>query len=383
MVIIGIHNKKLQERMLRDPDITFEKVKEAGCASEASKKQMKILKGTTQQEEIQRQVVQANTSPTASFVALIITEAYKKTCMKCSGKGHFAKCCTKKFTQDVKHKSSSEDTSTSEDEFLVEMIESSSDNGKTQQRESTKKQETFTCDTTTEDWNISQDTNGSIVQYKIDTGAQVNVQPFAQYKKLQVKPILHKSDCNLTAYNGSSIPVKGKCIATIDYKHKKLPVMFIVADTNSMPILGLKISSNMNLIKRVWRITGRIPEYLQKYEDCFQQLGCLSKTYNITLKRDVKPVVDPPCRVPIALQEKLKKELHRLADWVSSLVVVEKPSGALRICLDPKNLNRAIKRHHYSLPTTEDLISKMAGAKYFTKLDASNAYWQIPVDEES
>ena len=102
-----------------------------------------------------------------------------------------------------------------------------------------------------------------------------------------------------------------------------------------MPILGLKTSSNMNLIKRVWRITGRIPEDLQKYEDCFGQLGCLSKTYNITLKPDVKPVVDPPCRVPIALQEKLKKELHRLADlkvispvseptdWVSSLVAVE------------------------------------------------------------
>ena len=66
--------------------------------------------------------------------------------MKCSGKGHFAKCCTKKFTQEVKHKSSSEDTSTSEDEFLVEIIESSSDNGKNQLRESTKKQETFTCD---------------------------------------------------------------------------------------------------------------------------------------------------------------------------------------------------------------------------------------------
>ena len=234
---------------------------------------MKILKGTSTQEVSKIKYEEGN--PKAGSTSKYITNckfcgfnhyrnkcpAYKKTCMKCSGKGHFAKCCTKKFTREVKHKSSSEDTSTSEDEFLVEMIESSSDNGKTQQRESTKKQETFTCDTTTEDWNISLDTNGSIVQYKIDTGAQVNVLPFDQYKKLQVKSILHKSDFNLTAYNGSSIPVKGKCIATIDYKHKKLPVMFIVADTNSMPILGLKTSSNMNLIKRVWRITGRLPEY--------------------------------------------------------------------------------------------------------------------------
>ena len=152
MVIIGIHNKKLQERMLRDLDITFEKVKEAGRASEASKKQMKILKGTSTQQEVSK-IKYEEGNPKAGSTSKYITNckfcgfnhyrnkcpAYKKTCMKCSGKGHFAKCCTKKFTREVKHKSSSEDTSTSEDEFLVEMIESSSDNGKTQQRESTKK----------------------------------------------------------------------------------------------------------------------------------------------------------------------------------------------------------------------------------------------------
>lgn len=35
------------------------------------------------------------------------------------------------------------------------------------------------------------------------------------------------------------------------------------------------------------------------------------------------------------------------ADWIPSLVVVEKPNDKLRICLDPRDLNKAIKRQHY------------------------------------
>ena len=70
-------------------------------------------------------------------------------------------------------------------------------------------------------------------------------------------------------------------------------------------------------------------------------------------------------------------------DWVSSLVTVEKPDKTLRVCLDPKDLNKAIKRSHHPLPTVDETLDKLAGAKIFSKLDASSAYWQIPVDEQS
>ena len=70
-------------------------------------------------------------------------------------------------------------------------------------------------------------------------------------------------------------------------------------------------------------------------------------------------------------------------EWVNPLIIVEKPDGKLRICLYAKHLNQAIKRQHYKLPTAEELFSEMHHAKCFTKLDASSAYWQIKVDEES
>ena len=62
---------------------------------------------------------------------------------------------------------------------------------------------------------------------------------------------------------------------------------------------------------------------------------------------------------------------------------MEKPDKTLRVCLDPKDLNKAIKRSHHPLPTVDETLDKLAGAKIFSKLDASSAYWQIPVDEQS
>ena len=103
----------------------------------------------------------------------------------------------------------------------------------------------------------------------------------------------------------------------------------------------------------------------------------------------------PPRRVPEALREPLKKELVSLVeqgilakvteptDWVNSLVCVTKSTGALRLCLDPKDLNRTIKRSHYFTPTLEDILPKLNGAKCFSILDARSGYWNIKLTQES
>ena len=69
--------------------------------------------------------------------------------------------------------------------------------------------------------------------------------------------------------------------------------------------------------------------------------------------------------------------------WVNSMVVVEKPSGALRICLDPRDLNKVIHRPHYPLKTPSDILPELSGARYFTKLDARSGYWTIKLDNDS
>ena len=101
------------------------------------------------------------------------------------------------------------------------------------------------------------------------------------------------------------------------------------------------------------------------------------------------PVVHSPRRVPVALCEPLKEELDTLiqqhiiakvdrpTDWVNSCVCVTKPNGKLRLCLDPKDLNKAIKRPRHCTPTLDDVLTKFNGAQFFTILDSRNGYWNI------
>ena len=65
------------------------------------------------------------------------------------------------------------------------------------------------------------------------------------------------------------------------------------------------------------------------------------------------------------------------------MVVNEKRSGKLRICIDPRDLNKALRREHYQLPTQQEITSRLTDAKFFSKLDANSGFWQMPLDEES
>ena len=62
------------------------------------------------------------------------------------------------------------------------------------------------------------------------------------------------------------------------------------------------------------------------------------------------------------------------------MVIVPK-DGKLRICLDPKDLNQAIKREHYPLPTIEEIATRLHEAKVFTVLDVRQGFWHVLLDE--
>ena len=134
---------------------------------------------------------------------------------------------------------------------------------------------------------------------------------------------------------------------------------------------------------------------LGEYTDVFEGLVCLAGSYRIEIDPTVKPVVHPPRRVPCALREDVKDELTRMVwdgiiapvteptRWVSSTIAVRKKNNKLRICLDPRDLNKAIQRSHYRLPTREDVATRLNKAKEFSMLDAKSGFWQVKLDEDS
>ena len=73
------------------------------------------------------------------------------------------------------------------------------------------------------------------------------------------------------------------------------------------------------------------------------------------------------------------------ASWAAPIVPVLKSNkSSIRICGDFKlTVNPVVKLDKYPIPKVEDLFAQLAGGKTFTKLDLSQAYQQLPLDEES
>ena len=68
---------------------------------------------------------------------------------------------------------------------------------------------------------------------------------------------------------------------------------------------------------------------------------------------------------------------------MSSLVTVHKPNGQLRVCIDPKDLNRVLRRSHYPTPIIDDILPELVRAKVFSTVDVKNGFWHVELDDES
>ena len=119
--------------------------------------------------------------------------------------------------------------------------------------------------------------------------------------------------------------------------------------------------------------------------------------YKATLhvQPDATPRFFKPRPVPFSIKDTIGRELDRLeklgiikkvthSEWATPIVAVPKKDGKFRICGDYKvTVNQALSVDQYPLPKPEDLFATLAGGKVFTKLDLSQAYLQLQLDEKS
>ena len=133
---------------------------------------------------------------------------------------------------------------------------------------------------------------------------------------------------------------------------------------------------------------------LKEFADVFKGIGCLPGEYSINIDLSVPPVIHPLHWIPIALKEEFKAELDslvvqdiitpitKLMSWVNSFVCITKNNGPVRLCLDPKDLNKAVLQPHFVTPTFEEIISRLHGAKWFS-IVVKSGYWNMKLDEKS
>ena len=65
------------------------------------------------------------------------------------------------------------------------------------------------------------------------------------------------------------------------------------------------------------------------------------------------------------------------------MVIVPKPNGTVRICVDLTKLNATVCRERHILPSVGEILTQIGNAKIFSKLDANSGFWQIKLADES
>ena len=248
--------------------------------------------------------------------------------------------------------------------------------------------------------------NHTTLRMKLDSGAETNILNKKDYEaavpKRQRQSKLKPSAAKLTAFRGHNIPVIGKCYLKCQYKGATQVLEFQVVETGKS-LLGCTNCKSMKLITfhnvdqlRSQSHNGVTPQsslhglsseqIFAKYSKCFDGLGRISDPYHIKINPNATPVVHPPRKLPSALRDRVQNELQDMEEkgvikkvneptaWVNSMVVNEKRSGKLRICIDPRDLNKALLREHYQLPTQQEITSRLTDAKFFSKLDANSGF---------
>ena len=246
------------------------------------------------------------------------------------------------------------------------------------------------------------------IRMELDTGAALSLISYTDYLKLwsdNDRPKLMKSSESLRVYGGSPITIMGEINVLATYKNRDpTNVSIIVVKDKGPCLMGRDLISKLNVMKNETNLNinnvnveSLTMEMSTKFPNLFSPgLGCY-KGYKCSL--DIGPNAEPKFfrarPVPYAMKPKLDKALDNLqrdgiispithSKWAAPVVPVLKQNGEIRVCGDYKiTVNKAIQIDTYPIPKVEDLFSSLAGGKIFSKLDMSQAYCQLELEDSS
>ena len=397
-IVIGVADPKVQARCMEDGDeLTLDRAIRIGQMYETSKESLKLIGEDPKvsspsasvnavrpkmankhapKQQPSKQQPEEKCRKCGYDRSHKVCPARGKTCSKCKKKNHFNRVCLS-------------NTRKSQATHVVDM-----------QDEDEFEESAFLFDINTvegngySDWFVKIQLGNAQVKAQIDTGAAQSLISSELVDRLMPQVKLLPTKKKFQSYTKHHIQVTGAVELEVKYKDRAANVMFyVVQSSQESLLLSGQASQELQLIKRCHAVQ-EVPEL----EKCFPELknstATLPGTYRIKVDPTVTPVIHGPRRQPKALTDKIVQKLREMeaagqitkvqepTDWVSSMVAVMK-NGKVRICIDPKDLNKAIRREHYPIPTLEEVISSFPGAQYFSVLDAKSGFLQIQLDYES
>ena len=416
LVQIVTHGKSthLRKYALKDPKIKLKDVLLAGRQEEVSKFQAATIEGrdSSAPRETEVSFVKNTRNPRNKSRKNGKTckkcgrewphkngecPAQGQTCRKCNKQNHFAAQCRSKSTitgKSTQVRPLDANNSDSDDSNYCYAVETNRTKHPT----------------------VNLTMNGQKVKFTIDTGSSINVISPSAFQSLQDVQLKGTNIKAFPFHSTTPVKMKGKFQTTIESRKKMtVATIYVTADdggcllsSNTAQELGL-ISLHLQTLQASKTRTKdhmeqvkvedpKVKEILHQFSERFTGLGKLKgKQIQLSIDQSVKPVAQQQRRVPFHLREKVEMELKNLesqdiiekvpesehTDWVSPIVVVPKKEGKIRICVDMRAANTAVKRIRHPIPTVKDIALELNGAKYFSKLDLAQAYHQLELAPES
>lgn len=198
------------------------------------------------------------------------------------------------------------------------------------------------------------------------------------------------------AYNGKTIELFGETNLRVSYNDKIFTHKFLVVP-NKINLLGRDLCKQLGIKILLPDQVNFTRDIQSEFKEFLSDSYCsnVKETVQLEVDKNATPIYAKSRPVPVKLRDKLKGELQRLvgdgkltrvfkSKWASPIVTVFKKDGSLRICGDfSATVNRFLDPVQTPLPTVDDTISRIGKATVFSKIDLSQAFLQIPLDDQS
>ena len=406
-IVFGVKSSRVREKLIdKGSDLSLDTAIDIGLSHEISQQQLKTMSvaRTVEVNMVQsrrrenRATANDSPNPKCGYCGYDLQRnhvcpAKGKECNKCGKLNHFATVCRSMVTKD---KSQSQRRDRGPRKSVHTVDEESGDDNEEDEFFIGALYDEINTITPQDEWFEDIKIGESVITFQLDTGAKCSTITWKDFQKLKSDVTLEDSDTTLWSYSGHQVHVKGKADLLCTYQDEVVGLKFYVVEAKTHSVLSGDACKKLKLVKRLHTIM-QSPSGSELLSDCpelFDGLGCLPGKYAIKIDDSVEPVINPPRRVPVALRDRVIKELENMTQqgvivpqkdptpWVNSMVTVVK-GDKIRICLDPTDLNKAIQREHYPMRTIEEVASRMPNAKCFSRFDAKRAYWQIALDKRS
>ncbi len=393
----GLRTEAVQKRLLSEADLTLTNAVKIAQGMESADRNTRSLKDAAPVIHQLTSSIGGRKPPCSRCGKTTHTPSdcrFKEAeCHACGKKGHIAPVCrSKPQPQNRRYPKKFQNT------YSTNMVQED-------QRQNDSDPEEFYLykfkETRPSPMQIPLQVEGKPLTMELDTGAAVSIISEDTRRTMFPQLKLRKSNIVLRTYTDESLQVTGQLHVHVQYGNQTQPLVLVVVAGNGPSLFGrnwLKyLQMDWSRIGTITKPSEGLEVLLKKHDQLFRhELGTVRpQKATLHVKPDVAPKFFKPRLVPFAVKDAVGQELDRLenqgiirkvntSDWAAPIVAVPKKDRRFRLCGDYKvTINQALTVDQYPLPKPEHLFATLANGTVFTKLDLSQAYLQLQLDEAS